>query len=329
MDIKRIEKLKLDRPPEPDEADRGRTPGRGRGVALLALLVAVGFAGKYFWAGSMKPRETAQPAPPAAVSRGSPVPAAELPSTFTAAGYLEPIPPYPITVSTLVPGRVDEFSVLEGTAVKAGAVLAKLNPALQQMRLAELEAENAVIKARLAQAEQVLARAEKLAAIGSVAAKELERAQAEVAVARAEQQRVLVAQDTAKWQRDSTVIRAPVDGVVFERLVQVGEFVSPNSMLIKGAGILTLYDPAKVQVWADVTQRDAGRIKLGQRVSLSIDAEPNKTFAGRVVRIQPRASLQKNTVQVKVSVEDPSPMLRPDMSAKLTFHADEPASHAR
>lgn len=60
-----------------------------------------------------------------------------------------------------------------------------------------------------------------------------------------------------------------------------------------------------------------------QRTEISLDAEPGKTYVGRVIRIQPRASLQKNTVQVKVSIENPSPMLRPDMSAKVSFFPAE------
>ncbi len=325
MESKRIEKLRLDHPPEPEELGSGRSPKRGRVWTLLAV-VAIAAVGVFPWLRSKGEREAsaASKAAPSPVETSAP--ALAQPSAFTAAGYLEPIPPYPITVSTLVAGRIDEFGVLEGTTVKAGDVLAKLNPVTQDMRLAELDAEIAVTGAKLAQAEQVLARTEKLASIGSVAAKELERAKAEVAVARAEQKRLQVSRDTVQWERENTVVRAPVDGVVFERVAQVGEFVSPASTHKNGAAIVTIYDPAKVQVWADVTQRDAGRVKLGQRVDISIDAEPGRSFAGRVIRIQPRASLQKNTVQVKVAIEEPSSMLRPDMSAKLSFHAVERAT---
>lgn len=98
---------------------------------------------------------------------------------FTAAGYLEPIPPYPISVSALVSGRVDEFSILEGTRVKAGDILAKLNATAFEHRVAAIEAEQGVAAAKLAQAEAVLARTEKLAAIGSTPARELQRAKAD------------------------------------------------------------------------------------------------------------------------------------------------------
>ena len=318
MDTNQLKKLRLDHPAEPAH---GGVPRRGnRPWLVLFIVLLLAGAGVFFWQqkNRAQPQTTRTTALPAENRTQQPAPTAAA-GNFTAAGYLEAIPPFPITVSTLVPGRVDQFDVLEGTAVKAGEVIARLNPALQEKRVAEVEAEFAVNEAKLAQAEQVLARSEKLATIGSMPAKELERAKAEAAIARAERQRLQAALDLAKWQLENTEVRAPAAGVVFERLAQVGEYVSPGAVDRKGAAILTLYDPEKIQAWVDVTQRDAGRVRVGQRAEISLDAEPGKTYAGRVIRIQPRASLQKNTVQVKVAIENPSPMLRPDMSAKVNF----------
>lgn len=318
MDTNQLQKLRLDHSADPTH---GGIPRRGKRpwlVIFIVLLLAGG--GAYFWQQEKiaQPQATRKAAVPTETPTQQPAPTAAS-GNFTAAGYLEAIPPFPITVSTLVSGRVDQFDVLEGTAVQAGEVLAKLNPALQQKRMAEVEADLAVNEAKLAQIEQVLARSEKLATIGSMPAKELERAKAEAAIARAERQRLQAALDLAKWQLENTEVRAPAAGVVFERLAQVGEYVLPDAADRKGAAIVTLYDPEKIQAWVDVTQRDAARVKIGQRAEISLDAEPGKTYAGRVVRIQPRASLQKNTVQVKVTIENPSPMLRPDMSAKVNF----------
>lgn len=316
MDTKQLQKLNLDHPPETEPADQRRQTKRW-GVLVLAI-VAVGIA-TLLW--SMRAESHADDSPPTQAPASVEAPAAKLVAsgTFTAAGYLEPIPPYPVTVSALVAGRVDEFSVLEGTRVEAGEVLARLNSALQEKRFAELEAALGVNAAELIRAEQALGRIKKLAAIGSAPAKELERAKADAAIAKAEQARLQAVVDRAKWQLDHAAVRAPVDGVVFERLAQVGEFVSPEASDGKNAAIATLYDPSKIQLWADVNQRDAHRVKVGQRAEISLDADPGKLYAARVIRIQPRASLQKNTVQVKVAIENPSPMLRPDMSAKVTF----------
>lgn len=318
MDLKRLAKLKLDHPAD-DKLDH-RSSGRKRATILLLLLLVASVTVAYFiWprAREIDKKETAVATP----REQTPLPSRANSDTFTAAGYLEPVPPYPISVSALVAGRIDEFSILEGTPVRTGQVVAKLDSVPIQLQLAELQAKNGVAEAKLNQTRTTLERTQQLAPIGSASTKDLDRAKADVAIAEADQQQIAAAIARVKWQIENTEIRAPVDGVVFERLKNVGEFVSPDSGK-DGAALLTIYDPTKIQAWVDVTQRDASRVSTGQRVDVSLDAAPNKTYEGRVIRILPRASLQKNTIQVKVSIADPTPMFRPDMSVKITFHSE-------
>lgn len=318
MDLHRLDKLKLDHPPD-DHSDFRRQRKRW-GIFLLVVLIFAGGGVAYFTWQRLRPTEQKETVTKASQDQ-TPAPAPVSADTFTAAGYLEPVPPYPITVSALVAGRIDEFSILEGTPIHAGQVVAKLDSAPLQLQLAELQAQNGVAEAKLNQARTILERTQQLAPIGSVSTKDLDRAKADVAIAAAEQRQIAAAIARVKWQIENTEIRAPIDGVVFERLKNVGEFVAPDSGK-DGAALLTLYDPTKIQAWVDVTQRDASRVSVGQHVDISLDAAPGKTYAGRVIRVLPRASLQKNTIQVKVSIPDPAPMFRPDMSVKITFHAD-------
>ena len=318
MDLHRLDKLKLDHPPD-DHSDF-RRPRKRWGIFLLVVLIFAGGGVAYFTWQRLRPTEQKETVTKASQDQ-TPAPAPVSADTFTAAGYLEPVPPYPITVSALVAGRIDEFSILEGTPIHAGQVVAKLDSAPLQLQLAELQAKNGVAEAKLNQARTVLERTQQLAPIGSVSTKDLDRAKADVAIAEAEQRQIAAAIARVKWQIENTEIRAPIDGVVFERLKNVGEFVAPDSGK-DGAALLTLYDPTKIQAWVDVTQRDASRVSVGQHVDISLDAAPGKTYEGRVIRVLPRASLQKNTIQVKVSIPDPTAMFRPDMSVKITFHAD-------
>jgi RND family efflux transporter MFP subunit len=320
MNLHRLEKLKLDHPQD-DHLDY-RRPRKRWGILLLVLLIFVGAGGAYYMSQRVRPTEQKETVAKASQDQ-SPAPAPVIADTdiFTAAGYLEPVPPYPITVSAMVAGRIDEFSILEGTPIHAGQVVAKLDSAPLQLQRAELQAQNGVAEAKLNQARTILERTQQLAPIGSASTKDLDRAKAEVAIAEAEQRQIAAVIARVTWQIENTEIRAPIDGVVFERLKNVGEFVAPDSGK-DGAALLTLYDPTKIQAWVDVTQRDASRVSVGQHVDISLDAAPGKTYEGRVIRILPRASLQKNTIQVKVSIPDPTPMFRPDMSVKITFHAD-------
>ena len=225
-------------------------------IVLLVVLIFAGGGVAYFTWERLRPTEQKETVTKASQDQ-TPAPAPVSADTFTAAGYLEPVPPYPITVSALVAGRIDEFSLLEGTPIHAGQVVAKLDSAPLQLQLAELQAQNAVAEARLNQAQTSLERTQQLAPIGSVSTKDLDRAKADVAIAEAEQRQIA-----------------------------------------------------------------AAIARVGQHVDISLDAAPGKAYAGRVIRVLPRASLQKNTIQVKVSIPDPTPMFRPDMSVKITFHAD-------
>ncbi len=237
------------------------------------------------------------------------------PSRFTAAGYVEPIPPFPIHVSPLVLGRIDEFTITEGQPVKAGQIIAKLNSQEFEKRLAELQAALGVNAERLTLAETELARSRRLAATGAATGKELEQASADAAVLRAEAAKLQAEIQTVEWQIQQTAVRAPVDGVLFERLANVGSFIYSES----NREIASIYDPAKLQIWVDVNQRDVARLHVGQPVEVTLDAEPGKVFTGEVSRILPRASLSKNTIQAKILLNETTPSFRPDMSVKVTF----------
>jgi len=243
---------------------------------------------------------------------------------FTAAGYVEPIPPFPIHISPLVLGRIDEFTITEGQPVKAGQIIAKLNSQEFEKRLAELQAALGVNAARLALAESELARSKRLAATGVATGKELEQASADAAVLRAEAVKLQASIQTVEWQIEQTAVRAPVDGVLFERLANAGTYIYSDS----NREIASIYDPAKLQIWVDVNQRDVARLRVGQSVEVTLDAEPGKVFTGEVSRILPRASLSKNTIQAKILLHETSPSLRPDMSAKVTFLEKEAATTA-
>lgn len=141
----------------------------------------------------------------------------------------------------------------------------------------------------------------------------------DISVARAELAAAEADLARAKWKLDACSIRVPVSGVVLEHFAQVGDWLAPGDGRERSAAILSVVDPKRIQAWADVNQRDFGRVSAGQRVLLTTDAQPDRQIPGRVVQILPKANLQKNTVQVKVAIPDPPPDLRPEMSVKVTF----------
>ncbi|MFK7959876.1 MAG: HlyD family secretion protein [Phycisphaerales bacterium] len=141
---------------------------------------------------------------------------------------------------------------------------------------------------------------------------EVDRAAADVAMAR-------VQRDEAQLAVDRTVIRAPIDGFVLRRLKVPGDTVMREMDDPHAAHIIHVYDPASLQVRVDVPLADASHVRPGQTCEVVVDVLPDRIFRGTVTRITHEADLQKNTLQVKVRVEDPSPLLRPEMLTRVKF----------
>ncbi len=138
---------------------------------------------------------------------------------------------------------------------------------------------------------------------------EIESAKAGIAVASAELAR-------AELALSRTVVCAPIDGIVIERLT------SPGSVIRFGNGehashVVHLYDPSSLQVRADVPLADAARVGVGHPAEVIVDVLPDHVFQGEVTRFVHRADVQKNTVEAKVRIDDPADLLKPDMLARV------------
>ena len=165
--LEKVRKLKL------DVSEKAPAPAR-RWVLWLLLAIFVGSIAFLVFKNAPLPNSISRtveastasaPAAPATSTSVAPTETLRL-NQFTAAGYVEPMPPFPIHISPLVLGRIDEFTITEGQPVKAGQIIAKLNSQEFEKRLAELQAALGVNAERLALAESELARSKKLAATG-------------------------------------------------------------------------------------------------------------------------------------------------------------------
>lgn len=84
--------------------------------------------------------------------------------------------------------------------------------------------------------------------------------------------------------------------------------------------VVRLYDPTKLQVRVDVPLADAAKVGIGTVAEITTETLPNDTFWGTVSRIVHEANIQRNSVQYKVSINDPSPLLKPEMLCRVRFH---------
>jgi RND family efflux transporter MFP subunit len=153
--------------------------------------------------------------------------------------------------------------------------------------------------------------------------RQLAEAEATVEAAEARLAQAQVALDGARLRLKRMTVLAPVSGRVLAVVARPGMRLmglAPGS-LHDSSTVVSLYDPARLQVRADVRLEDVPRVQPGQAVQIETPAAPGGPLLGEVLFPTSQADIQKNTLQVKVAVKDPPPTLRPDMLVQVTFLA--------
>jgi RND family efflux transporter MFP subunit len=217
-------------------------------------------------------------------------------------------------------GRLVYLGVVEGDPVRAGQVIARIEDADVRAQVAQAQANLALSRAELRDAERSLEREKTLRdsnftsqAAYDAAEARLDRVKAGIAVAQAALQSAEVAQE-------NTVIRAPFDGTVLTKNADVGEVVAPlaGSAFSKSA-VVTIADLRSLQVEADVAESNLETISADQPCEIVLDAYPDVRYPGFVAKIVPTADRAKATVQVKVAFRSYDARVLPEMSAKVHF----------
>ncbi len=147
-------------------------------------------------------------------------------------------------------------------------------------------------------------------------------AEAKVAAANARVTQAHLMVDKAKLALDRTVIRAPSDGVVLALVGQPGKRVMglAKENEADSSTVATLFHPERLQVRADVRLEDVPKTQFGQRVRIETPSA-GKPLDGEVVSITGLTDISKNTLQVKVSIENPPATVKPEMLVQVTFLA--------
>lgn len=189
----------------------------------------------------------------------------------------------------------------------------------QRADVAALEGRRPLLEARVERLVAEARAAERTLELRIEDRRRLETAKAEVERSAAAVESAAAARDEAALELERMTIRSPITGFVQRRLRGPGDKVVRMMDDPYSAHVLHVYDPARIQVRVDVPLADAGAIAVGQRCEVVVEILPGQTFAGRVVRVTHEADVQKNTLQVKVAVDEPSPLVRPEMLSRVTF----------
>ncbi|PYQ22359.1 MAG: hypothetical protein DMF79_06110 [Acidobacteria bacterium] len=225
---------------------------------------------------------------------------------LTASGYV--VARRKAVVSAKIQGRLSDLRVEEGSVVREGEVIARLESTDYEAQVKRARAAVQRAEADLAENQRQLQLAEKLTKDNVVSVDQRDAAASRVRIAEAALEQARADAAFAEAQLQNTFIRAPFSGVVVKKMAEIGESVAPippgvNISTSSGA-IVALADLATLEVEADVAES-----KLRQVI--------------------PTADRTKATVQVKVTILDKDKDLKPEMSAKVTFLEPEKKSEAR
>jgi RND family efflux transporter MFP subunit len=240
---------------------------------------------------------------------------------LTASGYV--VARRKAVVSAKIQGRLSELRVEEGSVVRDGEVLARLESWDYEASVVRARAAVQRAEADLAENERQLRLAEKLADQQIVAADQRDAASSRVKIAQAALAQTRADLAFVEAQLQNTVIRAPFAGVVVKKMAEVGESVAPippgvNLSTSSGA-IVALADLATLEVEADVAESNVAKIGGGQPAEVTVEAIPDRRYKAVLRQVIPTADRTKATVMVKVTILDKDKDLKPEMSAKVTF----------
>ena len=242
-------------------------------------------------------------------------------TTISSTGTISPMDT--VSVGTQVSGDISKIYVDFNSKVKKGQVIAeldrsKLQATLYQAQIAESSAKNDY-EHKLA----VYNRIKKLAESNSASAVDLETAEYEMNSAKFSWESRKSEVQQAKLNLSYCIIKSPIDGVVLERSVDVGQTVAA-SMSAPTLFVLAK-DLSKMRVMADVDEADIGQVKAGQKVTFTVDAFQDDMFKGTVesVRLNPTVTSNVVTYTVVITAENSDLKLLPGMTATCTIVTEE------
>ncbi len=314
-----LSKLRIDRSLAPVQTRRRR-----RWLWLTAIAVVVILGGAWL---ALQPRVIAVQTTPIVTTYPS-----QQFVVLNSTGYV--VAQRKAAISSKASGRLEWLGVAEGTRVKAGEVIARLDARDVAAQLDAALANVMVAKAALEQAEAEnrdaavsLKRTQDLVAKRFLAESALDQAKARAdrAVAGvASGKAALVAaganSKNARVAVDYTQIRAPFDGIILSKSANVGDLVTPFSSAADSKGsVVSMADMSTLEVEADVAESSLSKIQVGQPAEVTLDALPDARFRGSVSRMVPTVDRAKATVMTKVRFDAIDPRVLPEMSAKVSF----------
>ena len=242
-------------------------------------------------------------------------------NTVTATGTIEPVET--VEVGTQVSGKVEKIYVDFNDVVKKGQLLAELDKLTLNQSVSRAKASLTSAESQLNYAKLTYERTKQLYESNAATLAAYQEAQNSYTQAQMSKKNAQAAYDQALVDLSYAEIYSPIDGVVLDRAVEVGQTVAAS---FSTPTLFTIAkDLTKMQVEAAVDEADIGQVKIGQRVSFTVDAYTYETFDGTVNQIRMKATTTSNVVKYTVIISAPNPDLKlfPGMTANVTIVTEE------
>ncbi len=289
-----------------------RSRQHGGASIIIIVILAVLAAGAWWWW-----RGRAADASGGLRFNSGPVARGDVIQKITATGDLQPV--VEVEVSSQISGLLTAVLVDFNDAVKQGDVLARIDPATYESRLASARAELANTEANHRLVQLNHERVKALAERKLVSQSELDQAEAQLAQADAQLLTRRASVATAETDLARCTIYAPIDGIVIDRQAEVGKTVAAS---LNAPTLFTLInDLRKMEINAYVSEADIGVVAEGQRVEFTVDAYPDRTFRGTVrqIRNAPQSEQSVIVYSTIINVDNRDLRLKPGMTANVSI----------
>ena len=219
-------------------------------------------------------------------------------------------------IAAEVAGRVTELALDEGAAVTSGATVIEIDPERRQLDLDAARARLAQARANYRRERSQTLRIRKLREENIASLQQLEKADTALLLAQSALEAEKSAVGVAERALADASVSAPFDGVVARRLVQLGEFVQPGTVLFE------LVSMSPLEAVFSISELDSQRVRPGQIVEVRVDADRNRAFSGEVTFVAPTVDPATRTLRVKAVVDNSAGELRPGLFARMKLAVD-------
>ena len=236
-----------------------------------------------------------------------------------------------VEIKSKVAGQVERVFVDAGANVKKGQILLRLDSTDYRREVERAQGEVDQAKIALELAQLTLARRERALETRSVAEIEIELGRNDVKAKQVAVDRAKVSLAAARDRLRYCEVESPMQGTVIERGIQPGEVVTPGvQATFEGKPLLTIADLSTLLVKVDLNQIDIAKVKTGQKVTVTLDALPGKSYSAVLTRVAPASTLPKgkevDVFSVEATLDAADALIKPGMTADVRIHIETKSS---